>query len=69
MAPNSILVATFTGRSRRKIPAATPSCRMDPMSSKYAETSWVLGKRGYRLADAAEPVANIFLKGVTRDGV
>jgi TetR/AcrR family fatty acid metabolism transcriptional regulator len=32
-------------------------------------TSWVLGKRGYRLIDAAEPVANIFLKGVTRDGV
>jgi TetR/AcrR family transcriptional regulator, fatty acid metabolism regulator protein len=32
-------------------------------------TSWVLGKRGYRLADAAEPVANIFLKGVTDDGV
>jgi TetR/AcrR family transcriptional regulator, fatty acid metabolism regulator protein len=32
-------------------------------------TSWVLGKRGYRLADAAEPVANIFLKGVTRDGL
>ena len=32
-------------------------------------TSWVLGKRGYRLVDAAEPVANIFLKGVTRDVV
>jgi TetR/AcrR family fatty acid metabolism transcriptional regulator len=32
-------------------------------------TSWVLGKRGYRLAEAAEPVANIFLKGVTGDGV
>src|SRR6058998_3551361 len=32
-------------------------------------TSWVLGKRGYRLADAAGPVANIFLKGVTRDGI
>jgi TetR/AcrR family fatty acid metabolism transcriptional regulator len=32
-------------------------------------TSWVLGKRGYRLADAAEPVANIFLKGVSRDGI
>jgi TetR/AcrR family transcriptional regulator, fatty acid metabolism regulator protein len=32
-------------------------------------TSWVLGKRGYRLSDAAEPVANIFLKGVTRDGI
>jgi len=32
-------------------------------------TSWVLGKRGYRLADAAEAVATIFLKGVTRHGV
>lgn len=32
-------------------------------------TSWVLGKRGYRLADSAEPVANIFLKGVIRDGI
>jgi TetR/AcrR family fatty acid metabolism transcriptional regulator len=32
-------------------------------------TSWVLGKRGYRLVDAAEAVATIFLKGVTRDGV
>ena len=32
-------------------------------------TSWVLGKRGYRLVDAADEVATIFLKGVTRDGV
>ncbi|HEV8584080.1 MAG TPA: TetR/AcrR family transcriptional regulator [Methylomirabilota bacterium] len=32
-------------------------------------TSWVLGKRGYRLADAAEPVATLFLKGVTHDGI
>jgi TetR/AcrR family fatty acid metabolism transcriptional regulator len=32
-------------------------------------TSWVLGKRGYRLVDAADAVATIFLKGVTRDGV
>jgi TetR/AcrR family fatty acid metabolism transcriptional regulator len=32
-------------------------------------TSWVLGKRGYRLADAAEPIANIFLRGVTCDGI
>ena len=32
-------------------------------------TSWVLGKRGYRLVDAAEAVATIFLKGVTRDGL
>jgi TetR/AcrR family fatty acid metabolism transcriptional regulator len=27
-------------------------------------TSWVLGKRGYRLADSAEAVADIFLQGV-----
>ena len=32
-------------------------------------TSWVLGKRGYRLTDSAEAVATIFLKGVVRDGV
>jgi TetR/AcrR family fatty acid metabolism transcriptional regulator len=32
-------------------------------------TSWVLGKQGYRLVDAADAVATIFLKGVTRDGV
>jgi len=32
-------------------------------------TSWVLGRRGYRLADAAESVVNIFLSGVTRDGI
>jgi len=32
-------------------------------------TSWVLGKRGYRLREAAEAVATIFLKGVIRNGV
>jgi TetR/AcrR family transcriptional regulator, fatty acid metabolism regulator protein len=32
-------------------------------------TSWVLGKRGYRLVDAADAVATIFLKGVTCDAV
>jgi TetR/AcrR family transcriptional regulator, fatty acid metabolism regulator protein len=32
-------------------------------------TSWVLGKRAYRLSDAAEAVATIFLKGVTADAV
>ena len=32
-------------------------------------TSWVLGRRGYRLVDTADEVATIFLKGVTRDGV
>ena len=32
-------------------------------------TSWVLGKRGYKLTEAADSVATIFLKGVTRNGV
>jgi TetR/AcrR family fatty acid metabolism transcriptional regulator len=32
-------------------------------------TSWVLGKRAYRLGDAAEPVAAIFLQGVSKNGV
>jgi len=32
-------------------------------------TSWVLGKRTYRLTDSAEAVATIFLKGVRADGV
>ena len=32
-------------------------------------TSWVLGKRGYRLTEAAEAVATIFLRGVIRNGV
>ena len=32
-------------------------------------TSWVLGKRKYRLTDAAEAVATIFLRGVATDAV
>ena len=32
-------------------------------------TSWVLGKRKYRLSDAAAAVATVFLRGVTVDGV
>jgi TetR/AcrR family fatty acid metabolism transcriptional regulator len=32
-------------------------------------TSWVLGKRKYRLTDAADAVATVFLRGVTVDGV
>jgi TetR/AcrR family fatty acid metabolism transcriptional regulator len=29
-------------------------------------TSWVLGKRGYRLVDTAPAVADLFLQGVAR---
>ena len=32
-------------------------------------TSWVLGKRAYRLVDASEAVATIFIKGVRCDDV
>jgi TetR/AcrR family fatty acid metabolism transcriptional regulator len=32
-------------------------------------TSWVLGKRRYRLSEAGEAVATIFLRGVTVDAV
>lgn len=32
-------------------------------------TSWVLGKRAYRLSDAADAVATIFLKGACADAV
>jgi TetR/AcrR family fatty acid metabolism transcriptional regulator len=32
-------------------------------------TSWVLGKRGYRLTDAADAVATIFLRGVSANAV
>ena len=32
-------------------------------------TSWVLGKRAYRLGDAADAVATIFLRGVSSDAV
>jgi TetR/AcrR family transcriptional regulator, fatty acid metabolism regulator protein len=32
-------------------------------------TSWVLGKRAYRLVDAADAVAAIFIQGVSRDAV
>jgi TetR/AcrR family fatty acid metabolism transcriptional regulator len=32
-------------------------------------TSWVLGKRGYRLTESADAVATLFLQGVIRDGV
>ena len=32
-------------------------------------TSWVLGKRKYRLTEAADAVATVFLRGVTVDGL
>jgi TetR/AcrR family transcriptional regulator, fatty acid metabolism regulator protein len=56
------------GAFRRDLPVKVATKMLFGAMDQLA-TSWVLGKRGYRLADAAEPVANIFLKGVTRNGV
>ena len=57
-----------SGAFRRDLPVKVAT-KMLFGAMDQLTTSWVLGKRGYRLADAAEPVANIFLKGVIRDGV
>lgn len=56
------------GRFRRDLPVKVATKVLFGAMDQVA-TSWVLGKRGYRLADAAEAVAAIFLKGVSTDGV
>ncbi len=56
------------GRIRRDLPVKVATKMLFGAMDQLA-TSWVLGKRAYRLIDAAEPVANIFLKGVSTDGV
>src|SRR5881392_1443917 len=56
------------GRIRRDLPLKVATKMLFGAMDQLA-TSWVLGKRAYRLTDAAEPVASIFLKGVTTDGV
>lgn len=56
------------GRFRQDLPVKVATKVLFGAMDQVA-TSWVLGKRGYRLADAAEAVAAIFLKGVSTDGV
>jgi TetR/AcrR family fatty acid metabolism transcriptional regulator len=56
------------GRFRADLPVKVATKVLFGAMDQMA-TSWVLGKRGYRLVDAADAVATIFLKGVTRDGV
>jgi len=56
------------GRIRKDLPAKIATKMLFGAMDQLA-TSWVLGKRAYRLSDAAEPVATIFLKGVCADGV
>jgi TetR/AcrR family fatty acid metabolism transcriptional regulator len=56
------------GRIRRDVPVKLATKMLFGAMDQVA-TSWVLGKRAYRLSDAAEPVAAIFLKGVLADAV
>jgi TetR/AcrR family fatty acid metabolism transcriptional regulator len=56
------------GRVRRDLPVKVATRMLFGAMDQLA-TSWVLGKRAYRLTDAAESVAAIFLKGVSTDGV
>src|SRR6266403_563242 len=56
------------GRVRRDL-ALKVATKMLFGAMDQLATSWVLGKRAYRLTDAAEPVATIFLQGVCAHGV
>ena len=57
-----------TGQIRRDVPVKLATKMLFGAMDQVA-TSWVLGKRAYRLSDAAEAVASIFLKGVKADAV
>jgi TetR/AcrR family fatty acid metabolism transcriptional regulator len=56
------------GRFQRDLPVKVATKMLFGAMDQVA-TSWVLGKRGYKLVDAADAVADIFLKGVMRNGV
>jgi TetR/AcrR family fatty acid metabolism transcriptional regulator len=56
------------GRFRHDLPVKIATKMLFGAMDQVA-TSWVLGKRGYRLADSADEVATLFLQGVVRDGV
>ena len=51
------------GRFRPGLPVKVATKMLFGAMDQMA-TSWVLGKRGYRLVDAADAVAEIFLRGV-----
>ncbi|HEY3066685.1 MAG TPA: TetR/AcrR family transcriptional regulator [Methylomirabilota bacterium] len=56
------------GQIRRDLPVKIATKTLFGAMDQLA-TSWVLGKRTYRLTDSAEAVASIFLQGVRADGV
>ncbi len=51
------------GRFRRDLPVKVATKMLFGAMDQMA-TSWVLGKRGYRLVDTADALADIFLRGV-----
>ena len=53
-----------SGQVRRDLPVKLATKMLFGAMDQVA-TSWVLGKRAYRLSDAAEAVATIFLQGVS----
>jgi TetR/AcrR family fatty acid metabolism transcriptional regulator len=56
------------GQIRRDVPVKLATKMLFGAMDQVA-TSWVLGKRAYRLSDAADAVATIFLEGVLDDAV
>ena len=56
------------GQIRRDLPVKIATKMLFGAMDQMA-TSWVLGKRAYRLTEAADPVATIFLQGVCAHGV
>jgi TetR/AcrR family fatty acid metabolism transcriptional regulator len=53
------------GRFRAGLPVKVATKALFGAMDQMA-TSWVLGKRGYRLADTADALADIFLRGLGR---
>jgi TetR/AcrR family transcriptional regulator, fatty acid metabolism regulator protein len=51
------------GRFRAGLPVKVVTKALFGAMDQMA-TSWVLGKRGYRLADTADALADIFLRGL-----
>src|SRR2546425_10092849 len=57
-----------SGQIRRDLPVKIATKMLFGAMDQMA-TSWVLGKRAYRLTEATDPVATIFLQGVCAHGV
>jgi TetR/AcrR family fatty acid metabolism transcriptional regulator len=57
-----------TGQFRRDLPVKLAAKMLFGAMDQIA-TSWVLGKRTYRLAECADAVAALFLRGVSADAV